>query len=108
MMIVAISLAALAVIVSVVAVVMVRLERKSAIPVSEGETLAAAPPPAPSAPVDLHPDGVPPEVRAAIAAAVLFTLKTPHRILEVHRSNPMLQAWSVEGRRSIFQSHRVR
>jgi hypothetical protein len=52
---------------------------------------------------------VPPEIRAAIAAAVVFAVKTPHRILTVTQTHdPRLSAWSVEGRRQIFHSHTVR
>jgi hypothetical protein len=52
---------------------------------------------------------LPPEIRVAIAAAVLFTVKTPHRILTVTQTpDPRLSAWSVEGRRQIFHSHTVR
>jgi Na+-transporting methylmalonyl-CoA/oxaloacetate decarboxylase gamma subunit len=54
-------------------------------------------------------EGVPPEIRAVIAAAVLVTLKSPHRILQVEPAqNLQLHAWSVEGRRQIFQSHTFR
>ncbi len=52
---------------------------------------------------------IPPEIYAVIAAAVSVTVKIPHEILEVHAApNPMLSAWSVEGRRQIFQSHSPR
>jgi Na+-transporting methylmalonyl-CoA/oxaloacetate decarboxylase gamma subunit len=56
-----------------------------------------------------EPTGIPPEIRAAIAAAVHTSLQSPHRILEVsHPPDPRLSAWSVEGRRQIFHSHTVR
>lgn len=53
---------------------------------------------------------------AAIAAAVHATIKGPFHILSVQQHddmlrtklNPQQQAWSVEGRRAIFSSHRIR
>jgi hypothetical protein len=53
---------------------------------------------------------------AAISAAVHTTIKGPFHILtiEAHdqllqtQSHPQQQAWSMEGRRAIFSSHRVR
>jgi len=57
----------------------------------------------------LLPGEIPPEVRAVIAAAVHTVLKSPHRIVDVQpAANPLLQAWSMEGRRQIFQSHSFR
>lgn len=53
------------------------------------------------------PDGhVTPELIAAIAAAVDAALGSPHRI--VHIEPTFLSAWSAEGRREIFASHRIR
>ncbi len=52
---------------------------------------------------------IPMEVRAVISAAVHVALRSPHRILEMHpERNPQIQAWSLEGRRQIFQSHTFR
>ncbi len=52
---------------------------------------------------------IPMEVRAVISAAVHVALRSPHRILEMHPvRNPQIQAWSLEGRREIFQSHTFR
>jgi hypothetical protein len=60
-------------------------------------------------PVPAPAQVVPPEIRAAIAAAVVFSVRTPHRILTVTQApDPRLSAWSVEGRRQIFHSHKVR
>jgi Na+-transporting methylmalonyl-CoA/oxaloacetate decarboxylase gamma subunit len=75
--------------------------------------LASAPkskkPPAPEAPPAAVAEGISPEIRAVIAAAVHVTLKSPHRILQVEPvQNLQLHAWSVEGRRQIFQSHTFR
>lgn len=62
-----------------------------------------------AAPLPAAPAAIPPEVLAAIAAAVYDSLRTPHRILEVSQPpDPRLSAWSVEGRRQIFHSHTLR
>ena len=52
---------------------------------------------------------IPPEVRAAIVAAVYATLGQQNRILDIKPVfHPQQAAWSMEGRRQIFLSHRVR
>jgi hypothetical protein len=58
---------------------------------------------------------LPPEIIAVIAAAVHVSLKTPFRIVSIETSRHpetisqlSLHAWSVEGRRQIFDSKRVR
>lgn len=52
--------------------------------------------------------GVPPELVAVITAAVCVTLDgAPHRITRIAAPTP-LPAWSLEGRREVFGSHRVR
>lgn len=52
---------------------------------------------------------VPEEVWAVIAASIFHTMGSTHRVLHVEPvSNIQLQAWSVEGRRQIFQSHKLR
>lgn len=51
--------------------------------------------------------GVSPETFAIIAAAVYLELPGMSRIVEI-RQSPTAQVWSMEGRRQIFQSHRVR
>lgn len=49
------------------------------------------------------------ELRAVISAAVYVSLKGSYRILEINPATSVqTQAWSMEGRRQIFQSHRVR
>lgn len=66
-------------------------------------------PPSPETPPAVIAEGISPEIRAVIAAAVHVTLKSPHRILQVEPvQNLQLHAWSVEGRRQIFQSHTFR
>lgn len=49
-----------------------------------------------------------PEVIAAISAAIHTTLKGRTRILSVGQICPDRQAWSAEGRRQVFSSHKVR
>ena len=70
----------------------------------------AAPAPVPAA----NSDAIPGEIVAVIAAAVDTVMHGPHRILSItpvgggqsHAQTSM--AWSAEGRRQIFQSHKVR
>lgn len=46
---------------------------------------------------------------AAITAAVHLVCDSPHRIVAINAPPPEhQQAWSSEGRRQVFQSHRVR
>lgn len=52
--------------------------------------------------------GISPEVIAAISAAVHTTIKGRARILSVGPFCPNRQAWSAEGRRQVFSSHKVR
>ena len=63
----------------------------------------AAPAPAPAAHVE---GGPPPEVRAAIAAAINVVLGNGVRVVSI--SNTSVLLWSQEGRRQVFQSHKVR
>lgn len=49
-----------------------------------------------------------PEMRAAIVAAVYCTVGSHARVLDIQPAHPELAAWSMEGRRQIFLSHRVR
>lgn len=51
---------------------------------------------------------IPPETVAAISAAIHTTLRGRHRILSVGEINVQRQAWSLEGRRQVFSSHKVR
>jgi len=51
---------------------------------------------------------VAPEVVAAISAAIHTTLKGNHRIISVGQICASRQAWSAEGRRQVFSSHKVR
>lgn len=74
----------------------------------------ASPKETPKAAVSGTGDGAAsPEIVAVIAAAVHVAVQQPHRILSIqvtgeHGDHPVLQPWSVEGRRQIFLSHRIR
>jgi len=73
------------------------------------KSLAPEAPEPPATPAAALAEGIPAEIRAVIAAAIHVSLKSPHRILHVEPvQNPQLHAWSVEGRRQIFQSHTFR
>lgn len=48
------------------------------------------------------------ETVAAISAAVHTTLRSRLRILSIGQISPERQAWSAEGRRQVFASHKVR
>lgn len=77
-------------------------------PVAARSEKVAAPGPAPVSAAAPHGD-----LAAVIAAAVHYSLQTPVRIVSVMPVRPptveslMLQ-WSVEGRRAIYSSHRLR
>ncbi len=44
-----------------------------------------------------------------IAAAVAAVVREPHRIVSLQMPGlPPLNIWSIEGRRAVFHSHRVR
>lgn len=71
---------------------------------SPGATPAGAPPKKiSSSPIEGE---VPPQIRAAIAAAIFVTLGHNHRIVTISPTQSLL--WSREGRRQVFDSHRVR
>jgi hypothetical protein len=53
-------------------------------------------------------DTIAPETVAAISAAVHTTLRSRLRILTVGQVSAARQAWSAEGRRQVFDSHKVR
>jgi hypothetical protein len=72
------------------------------------EILETAPPFPSSLPTQTKSDGVAPETVAAISAAVHTTLRSRLRIISVGQVNPDRQAWSAEGRRQVFASHKVR
>lgn len=67
-----------------------------------------------SAPAMSNAGSTPPEVVAAIAAAVHVVVGASHRIVSVRpvvvatQSALNINAWSVEGRRQIFSSHSFR
>ncbi len=71
------------------------LEERAAVPA--GRPAAAAPAP-----------GIDGGVVAAIAAAVAVVIRCRHRIIAVQPESSAQHAWSIEGRREIYLSHRVR
>lgn len=68
----------------------------------------ALPAPAPAAPGPTPAGAMSPELQAAISAAVVVALEgAPARIMEI--SAPVAApGWSLEGRREVFGSHRIR
>jgi|SRR5208337_3659842 len=55
--------------------------------------------------------GVPPEIVAAVAAAISVVLARPYRLVSVQQIQtpvPYLNVWALEGRTQIFQSHKIR
>ena len=50
----------------------------------------------------------PPRISTAIAAAVVVALRQPHRIISVQPDACTQHAWSAEGRRELYHSHRIR
>jgi hypothetical protein len=73
------------------------------------EILETAPPFPATLPIKTKPDdAIAPETVAAISAAVHTTLRARLRILSVGQVCPHRQAWSAEGRRQVFSSHKVR
>jgi hypothetical protein len=78
------------------------------------EHLGSAPPP-PAAPAPTLVSRKPAEaeeidvgVLAAIAAAVAVVVRQPHRIIAIQPDNGAQRAWSAEGRRELYHSHRIR
>lgn len=53
-------------------------------------------------------DGLTPEIVAAITAAVVCSVGADHRIVSLVPVTQEKMAWSLEGRRQVFQSHKVR
>jgi len=73
------------------------------------KTTASQPTPAASSQLSPEPaDNVAPHIVAAISAAIHTPLRTRHRIISVGEICPKRQAWSAEGRRQVFSSHKVR
>lgn len=73
------------------------------------EQRALAPAPAnPAPPVTSAADALDEGVVAAIAAAVALVIRVPHRIVAVHPDYGAQHAWSAEGRREIYHSHKIR
>jgi hypothetical protein len=72
-----------------------------------------APAPAAAPQAAKAPGEITPQLLAVIAAAIDTVIKVPHLIHSIHELKPGKSPfdahdWSVEGRRQIFSSHRVR
>lgn len=84
-----------------------RLEPPSPVParpVPAPATVAAPP----AAQISPEPEMIDEGVLTAIAAAVAMVLKQPHRIVAVQPDAGAQLAWSAEGRRELYHSHRIR
>ncbi len=79
-----------------------------------GRWLAATHPEPPKKPPTAAEPSIAPEILAVIAAAVATQLGTRARIAAVRTASPapsvemLMQQWSLEGRRQIYSSHKVR
>jgi hypothetical protein len=62
----------------------------------------------PAPPVTSAADALDEGIVAAIAAAVALVIRVPHRIVAVHPDYGAQHAWSAEGRREIYHSHKIR
>jgi hypothetical protein len=77
-------------------------------------TRAGQPPVALSAAASSRPiaapleTGLDPRLIAAISAAIHVTLKSRFQLVSIQPEHTHTPAWSQEGRREIYQSHRVR
>jgi hypothetical protein len=69
---------------------------------------APAPTPAPSSRKPAEAEVMDVGVLAAIAAAVAVIVRQPHRIIAIQPDNSAQRAWSAEGRRELYHSHRIR
>jgi hypothetical protein len=87
-------------------------------PVSRAATPAPVPAPAPvSAPAPApapaivkapEPEAFDEGVLTAIAAAVAMVIHQPHRLVAIQADASAQRAWSAEGRREIYHSHKIR
>jgi len=78
-----------------------------------GRLLALRPAPSTGAaavigPLPVGNDDLTPELLVVLHATVYEMLGPGHEIHSIRLVNPFVQAWSVEGRRQIFQSHHTR
>jgi uncharacterized membrane protein len=70
--------------------------------------LSTAPAPAPAVPCAPEPEGIDEGVLAAIAAAISTVIRQPHRIVAIQPDAGAQLAWSAEGRRELYHSHKIR
>jgi hypothetical protein len=78
-------------------------------PVEEAPVM---PTPAAAPPESSVPGGLSAETVAIISAALCAELQSPHRIASIQSRvvsvEAMMQIWSMEGRKQIYTSHRLR
>lgn len=67
--------------------------------------VSTAPAPQPAAPATARPTGTPPELVAAIAAAVATVAGPDRRIVSIR---PHSTSWAKAGRQSVLSSHKIR
>ena len=67
-----------------------------------------APAPAPAIVKAPEPAAFDEGVLTAIAAAVAMVVRQPHRIVAIQPDAAAQRAWSAEGRREIYHSHKIR
>jgi hypothetical protein len=64
--------------------------------------------PAPAIVKAPEPEAIDEGVLTAIAAAVAMVIRQPHRLVAIQADASAQRAWSAEGRREIYHSHKVR
>lgn len=67
-----------------------------------------SPPPTTSALGTRGAEAIDEGVLAAIAAAVVVAIRQPHRIIAIQPDAGTQRAWSAEGRRELYHSHKIR
>ena len=72
------------------------------------QALPPTPAPAPSLLKTPEPEAIDEGVLTAIAAAVALMVRQPHRIVAIQPDAGAQLAWSAEGRRELYHSHRIR
>ncbi len=77
-----------------------RLLALKTVPVAKSAAVAS--------PVAPGVDELTPELLVVLHATVYEILGPGHEVHSIQLANPFVQAWSVEGRRQIFQSHHTR
>ena len=94
------------------------LEKRLESPAPAPVKASPAPAPVPALPATVQsptaiqahaePDAIDEGVLTAIAATVAIVFRQPHRIIAVQPDSGTQHAWSAEGRRELYHSHRIR